>query len=167
MDDNCTTYLIDTNIILSTVIKGKLPRKCLETCASRYLVPKYVVDELIELSSTEEFQEIVSRIKKKLDLGKISLEELLSKEIELIAILLRARVQFIDVKPDKDSLIRAEEIVGYRDPDDIPILAIALQLAKTHKDEKICIWTNDDDILDELPKHRQHIKAVTKPHCCK
>ena len=96
----------------------------------------------------------------------ISFKELLVEEIELIAILLRSDIEFIDGKPDIDSLVRAEEVVGHRDPDDIPIVAMALYLAKIYRDEEICIWMNDRGILDELPEKEKKVKAVSKPRCC-
>lgn len=167
MSEECSVYLVDTNVIISAVIKGEVPRKCLETCSTRYLVPESVIKELLELPTTEDFRDIVARIERSLSKGKTSVEELLAREIRLIAILLRSNIEYIDVKPDTDSLIRAEEIVGYRDPDDIPIVAIALHLAKTLRSERICIWTDDRDILDELPKKEKEVKAVLKPHCCK
>jgi len=139
LSEECSVYLVDTNIIISTVIKGEVPRKCLETRSARYLIPEPVIEELLELPITEDFQDIVVRIERSLSKGKTPIEELLSREIRLVAILLRSNIKYIDVNLDTNSLIRAEEIVGHRDPDDIPIVAIALHLAKTLRNERICI----------------------------
>jgi len=163
----CSAYLVDTNVIISAVIRGDVPRRCLETCSTRYLVPEPVIEELLELLATEDFQDIVDRIERKLSKRRISVEELLAREIRLVATLLRSSIEYLDVKPDIGSLVRAEEVIGHRDPNDIPIVAIALHLAKTYRNEKICIWTDDRDILGELPKKEQAVKAVPKPHCCK
>ena len=139
-------------MIISAVIKGEMPRRCLETCSVRYLVLKSVVEELLELPTTEDFQDIVAKIEWGLSKGKTSIEELLAREVRLVAILLRSSVEYIDVELDTDSLIRAEEVIGHRKPGNIPIVAIALHLAKTLRNERICIWIDDRDILDELLK---------------
>ncbi len=168
MSRECSVYLVDTNIIISAIIKGEIVRKCLTTCTTHYLIPKPVIEELSELLTTKALQDIASRIEKALKKGKITIEELLAREIELIAILLRQpNIEYIDVKPSEDDLRKAEEIIGYRDPDDIPIVAIALSLAKTYKGENVCIWTDDRDILDELQRKNVEVKAFSKPHCCK
>jgi len=58
----------------------------------------------------------VARIERSLSKGRISLEELLSREVMFIALLLRSNVGYADVEPDTDSLMRAEEIASVEIP---------------------------------------------------
>ena len=167
MDEECTLYLLDTNIIVSAVLKGEKIRKCLEKCDAKYVIHKVVIDELIRLISEErKFRKIAFKIRKKLKSGKITISEFIRKEFSLIAVLLKANIQLITEKPDEESIVRAEKIVGHRDPSDIPIVAIALYLAKNRRNEKVCIWTDNRDVLEELPKKEKAVKAVRTPHCC-
>jgi len=95
LSEECTAYLVDTNVIISAVIRGEVPRRCLETCPVRYLVPEPVIEELLELPTTEDFQDIVARIERSLSKGKISIEELLAREVKLVATLLKSNLEYI------------------------------------------------------------------------
>jgi len=74
-------------------------------------------------------------------------------------------VELVDVEPSSEAILEAENIIGWRDPDDIPIVAIGIHIARD-SGKKVCIWINDRDLLDEV-KEEQHVKAVREPHCCK
>ena len=167
MNRNCTVYVIDTNVIVSILLGGRKTRRCIEECGAKYMIPYSVMQEILRLRSEKEFKRIVSKFKKKIIKGPpIDLiADLISRIFDLLAILLS--IYPIYDKPSRDDLRIAENIIGNRDPTDIPIIAVSLNLARKYKDEVICIWTNDNDILETLPKKRTSIHAVKTPHCCK
>ncbi len=89
MSRECTVYLVDTNIIISAIIRGRIARRRLETCPTRYLVPASVIEELLEYPTTEDFMEAAARIERMLRRGDLSIDELLLREVQLIAVLLK------------------------------------------------------------------------------
>jgi len=167
--EECTAYIIDTNVILSALIKSGKTRKCLKTCNTQYYIPNTVIDEVLKVKMQKDFKKIIKKMKRKINERKIALEDIVTvfvAEIFDIATLF-LNIQPIHEKPRKRDLKQAEEIIGARDPSDIPIIAIALYLARKHRQEKICIWTYDNDILNVLREKNEVIKAVKKPCCCK
>ena len=50
-------------------------------------------------------------------------------------------VRVVDPAEYKDQVAEAGRRIGARDPDDVDVLALALQL-------KLPVWTNDDDLED-------------------
>lgn len=65
--DRCDVYLLDANVLVSLLLGGKRPRRCLEMCKTQYLVPRSAIEELLELVRSEDFQNIVSRIERRID----------------------------------------------------------------------------------------------------
>ncbi len=65
-------YVIDTNVIISALIKGELVRKCLETCHSQYLIIEPVLDEFID-----KIGEVINKTKRRIETGKYALEDVL------------------------------------------------------------------------------------------
>jgi len=54
----CRGYLLDTNILVSLLLGGIRIRRCLKTCRTRYLVPRLVVDEPLEIARSKDFGDI-------------------------------------------------------------------------------------------------------------
>ena len=163
--DKCDIYLINTNILVSLLLEGKRARKCLRECKAHYFVPRPAVDELLELIHSGDFQDIVTRIERRIDRGVLTIRDLLRGRFELLILLLESSVELVDVEPDHEAIAEAESIIGRRDPDDIPIVAIGIHISK-QSNKKVCIWTNDKDLLDEIEEKQQYIKAVQQPYCC-
>ena len=125
-------------------------------CKTKYYIIDYVLDELINKSD-----EIAEKIAKR---SNKSLPEVVKSLIIKFSNLYK-KAEIISLNEiDEESLKEAEKIVGWRDPKDIPIPALALALRKKTGRE-INILSYDDDLIEEACKHG--IKVYKKPKCSK
>jgi len=60
----------------------------------------------------------------------LTIRDHLLGRLELLILLLESSVELVDVELDPEALAEAEDIVGWCDPDDIPIVAIGTHIAK-------------------------------------
>ena len=114
------TLVIDTNIIISSLLKQSTNRKILLLPYFNFILPEYA------------FEEINNHMDKIQKISKLAEDE--------IKILLSILLENIDIIPNKTiqpAIKKAKEIIGYIDIDDVPFVAAALTTLNNG------IWTND------------------------
>lgn len=112
--------VIDTNILISALIKDSLTRELLLFPSIEFLLPEYSLEE-IENHKTK--------------ISKYS--GLTSEDIDIILSILLENISIIPADKIKPHLKKASEIIGHIDLNDVPFVALALS---TDNDG---IWTND------------------------
>ena len=147
-------YVLDTSVLVAAIL-GTSSYEHLVKCKGRYYVPDYVLRELIR-KSDEIALEIARRGEDVVNVAK----ELLTRLITLYQRL--TLVSLTDVV-DEEAVEVARRIIGWRDPKDIPILALAIALRRGRK--RVHIVSFDKDVLEEAPKHG--IPALKRPRCCR
>ncbi|ACA58879.1 PIN domain-containing protein [Candidatus Desulforudis audaxviator] len=111
---------VDANVILSAVIGGKAGRIFREATALEFVTVPAILDEV------KKYLPVLAK-KKGLSLG------LMRSVLDLLPLTIASEETYADF------LDQARVQVGNRDPDDVPLLALALSLACP-------VWSNDDDL---------------------
>lgn len=131
--------VLDTNILFSALIAGGKTRKIIITGNQNLHEPEYTFTELEKHHKT---------IKRKTELDGSDLQLLLNIILEQINIVPKAEFE--------NQIPQAEKIIGKIDPDDVPFLALALDLNADvwsddkhfQKQERVNVWKTP-----ELIKH--------------
>ncbi|MCD6357375.1 MAG: hypothetical protein J7L75_02230 [Thermoproteales archaeon] len=110
------TYILDTNVIVTLILGSSSVLDCLRRCRAKYLIPHFAIDELLEHA-----EEIASKIGRKLNRKQLSPEDLVQHYVEVLTLLLYS-LQLIDTAVNEEALAQAYQIIGSRDPDDVPIM---------------------------------------------
>ncbi len=125
--------VIDTNIIISSIISNSTRRYILMNSNIEFIVPEYTFTEILKHANL---------IEKK---AKLS-----SKDIQYVMDMLFSRITIYPKEEYSDCYVQAKEIMKDIDPDDAPFLALAM---KTKVDS---IWSEDKGF-----QQRSHIKVYT------
>ncbi len=127
--------VVDTNIIISCLIKDSKTREILLTANVDFAVPEWVHSEI---------RKHMKLIAKKADVSVIELEHFMEELFQVVH-----TTPFEEYQPYIDD---AHNLIGEVDKDDVPFIALALAL---HAD---AIWTNDKDF------DKQDRVAVLRTH---
>ena len=114
--------VVDTNIIVSSLIKGSVTREILLSADILFVVPEWVHIEV------KKHQELIAQK------AGINQDELIQFTEEIFQV-----VQTIPFSKYKSQIDEGVNIIGDVDKDDAPFIAIALAL------DADGIWTNDKD----------------------
>jgi len=112
--------VVDTNIIISCLIKDSKTREILLTANVDFAVPEWVHSEI---------EKHLKLIAKKADVSVIELEHFMEELFQVVH-----TTPFEEYQPYIDE---AHNIIGEVDKDDVPFIAAALALSVD------AIWTND------------------------
>jgi len=112
--------VIDTNVIISALLKNSVTREILLFPSMEFLLPEYALEEVEAHKDT---------ISKRSGLSK--------EEIDIVLSVLLDNITIISAAEIKDNLTKAHRIIGSIDPFDVPFVALALSI------ENDGIWSND------------------------
>ncbi len=112
--------VIDTSVLISSLIKDSVTREILLLPFMKFYLPEYALEE-IEVHKTK-----ISR------LSGLSLDE-----IDIILNLLLENISITPAQTIQPFLAEAERIIGGIDPSDIPFVALALSI------DNDGIWSSD------------------------
>ena len=112
--------VIDTSVLISSLIKDSVTREILLLPFMKFYLPEYALEE-IDVHKTK-----ISR-----------LSGLSSDEIDIILNLLLENISIIPSQTIQPYLKKAERIIGGIDPSDIPFVALALSI------DNDGIWSSD------------------------
>lgn len=118
--------IIDTNVLISAILKDSLARKILFNPKFEFYVCEFVFEEI-----AEHFQEII----KKSGLSSKDLMNLLNE--------IKGQISIIPSEIFSQKLESADRIIGNIDKKDIPLAALALAIPNEG------IWTNDKHFLGQ------------------
>lgn len=127
--------VIDTNVLISALIKDSTTRKILIEAEWTFYYPKISFHEI------EEHQEVI--------LEKSGLDP---ADYYSLLVLLLKRVQLLSTERFQSYLAEAQSFLGQRDPDDVVFLAAALSLPQA------VIWSDDTDF--DLPTPVRTLKTA-------
>ncbi|PWB51923.1 MAG: putative toxin-antitoxin system toxin component, PIN family [Candidatus Methanoperedenaceae archaeon] len=125
--------VIDTNIIISSLISNSARRHILMNSNIEFIAPEYTFTEILKHSDL---------IKKK---GKLT-----AKDLQYVMDMLFSRITVYPKEEYADFYEQAQEIMKDVDPDDAPFLALAM---KTRVDG---IWSEDKGF-----QQQSHVKVYT------
>lgn len=117
--------VIDTNVLISALLKNSITREILLFPSFEFLLPEYALEEV------EAHKGLIS---KRSGLSEEEIDIILSLLLENITI-----VSALDIKP---FLAKADKIIGHVDPFDVPFVALYLSV------ESDGIWSNDKHFED-------------------
>ncbi len=123
--------VLDTNILVASLIKDSSTRSLLLHPLFEFFLPEY---------SLEEIRKHIPTIVEKSGLSRAEINVLLNLLVENISIVTAEKIQ--------PFLKEAHRIIGHIDENDVPFIALALALAIPNDG----VWTND--------KHFQQQKVV-------
>ena len=140
--------VLDTNILISALIKDSLTRSILVSPHFEFYMPEHGITEL------EKYKDLM---KKKSGLDSKKLDRVIEYLIE--------NIQVVPVEEFVKHLGKARKILKDIDPDDAPFIALAMAIEndglwsrdkKLLKQNKVKIWTTSElkDKLDELTKDK-------------
>ena len=112
--------VIDTNVLISALIKDSRTREILLFHSMEFLLPEYSLEE-------------IARHKAKIS-RYCGLKE---EEIDVILSVLLENISIVPFRAIKPHLEKAHEIIGHIDPKDVPFAALVLST------ENDGIWSND------------------------
>jgi predicted nucleic acid-binding protein len=113
------SFVLDTNIIFSAILKDSAARKIILSDTFDLFVPEFLFTEI------KKYEEVI--------LKKSGMEK---EKLELLLLLLQSHISVIPIKKFSDFLEEAEKEMENIDIKDAPFIALALKL-------KIPIWSND------------------------
>jgi putative PIN family toxin of toxin-antitoxin system len=125
--------VIDTNIIISSLISNSMRRYILMNSDIEFIAPEYTFTEIIKHADL---------IKKK--------SKLTSKDLQYVMDMLFSRITVYPKEEYADCYMQAKEIMKNIDPDDAPFMALAM---KTKADG---IWSEDKGF-----QQQNHVKIYT------
>lgn len=112
--------VIDTNVLISALLKNSITRELLLFPSLEFLLPEYALEE-VEAHK-----------------GSISKRSGLSEdEIDIVLSLLLENIAIVPASEIKPNLAKAHKLIGHIDQFDIPFVALALSV------ENDGIWSND------------------------
>lgn len=114
--------VIDSNIVISALIRDSLTRKIILDSNHRFYAPEFLRTEI------EKYEDLITE--------KSNSNE---NEVETLLSLVLDEVEVLPIESYKDKLSKAENLIGEEDIKDVPFLAVAL-----HKECRI--WSDDKDL---------------------
>lgn len=115
-------FVIDTNILISALIKDSITREILLLPFFEFFVPEFTFEE-------------INRHRDKI----CELSGLKNYEVDLLLSILLEHINIIPAQEIKPYFEEAKAIIGNIDEDDIPFVATALAISNDG------IWSNDKD----------------------
>ena len=113
-------FVIDTNVLISALLKDSVTREMLLFPSLEFLLPEYALEEVDAHK------------------GEISKRSGLSvEEIDIVLSVLLENISITPISKIKPYLTKADKLIGHIDPFDIPFVALALAV------ENNGIWSND------------------------
>jgi len=112
--------VIDTNILISALIRDSVTRALLLFPSFEFLLPEYALQEIDAHKAHISKQSGLSR-----------------NEIDIVLSTLLENISIVPASEIKPYLKKADNIIGHIDPSDVPFVAVALSV----KNEGI--WSND------------------------
>lgn len=135
--------VLDTNVLIASLIKDSVTRAILLLPDFEYLLPEFALEE-------------ITRHRPKI----ARLSGLASEELDLLLSILLESVSVVPSERIVPHLAAAEKLIGASDPDDVPFVALALA------EENDGIWSNDR-AFEGLPGIRvwktTELKAYLRP----
>jgi len=130
--------VLDTNIILSALIKDSMTRRILIESGWDFYYPALSVEEI------KEHRDLV------LEKSGMTKEEFYG----LVYALFNC-IQIVPQENIKEQLLKAKELIGERDPDDVVFIASALSL-------NCVIWSDDKDFQEQKTVRIYTTKEITR-----
>jgi predicted nucleic acid-binding protein len=124
--------VVDSNIIISALIRDSLTRKIILDSTHRFYAPEFLRTEI------EKYEDLIKE--------KSNLKE---SEVETLLNIVLGEIKILPIESYEDKLDKAEDLIGNEDIKDVPFLAVAL-----HKVYEI--WSDDQDLHQQ-----QKIEAKT------
>lgn len=118
--------VVDTNVLLSALIRNSTSRSIILNPEHDFYVPEFALQEV------EKYSDIIS-----------SKSGLPKKEIELLFDILKVKLEVVPLEDFRESFGKAEVAVGHVDEKDVPFLALALNI------ECDGIWSNDAHLKEQ------------------
>jgi predicted nucleic acid-binding protein len=112
--------VLDTNVLIASLIKDSVTRAILLLPDFEYLLPEFALEE-------------ITRHRPKI----ARLSGLASEELDLLLNILLESVSVVPSERIVPHLAAAEKLIGASDPDDVPFVALALA------EDNDGIWSND------------------------
>lgn len=112
--------VLDTNVLIASLIKDSVTRAILLLPDFEYLLPEFALEE-------------ITRHRPKI----ARLSGLASEELDLLLSILLEAVFVVPMERIVPHLAAAEKLIGASDPDDVPFVALALA------EDNDGIWSND------------------------
>lgn len=112
--------VIDTNIVISCLLKDSITRKILLLSGFEFYLPEYSLDEIVNHR-----KEILNR------------SGLSKEELDILLSILLTYIDIIDEEKIKNHFDEAKRIIGSIDLTDVPFIALCLAVPNDG------IWTND------------------------
>lgn len=135
--------VIDTNILISALLKDSKTRELLLFPSLEFLLPEYALQEV------EAHKSLLSKK-----------SGLTGNEIDIILSLLLENISIVPASEIKPYLKKADKIIGHIDPSDVAFVALALS------GENDGIWSNDKHFENlkglKVWKTPDLLKAMTK-----
>jgi len=135
--------VLDTNVLIASLIKDSVTRAILLLPDFEYLLPEFSLEEI-----TRHWPKIAR------------LSGLASEELDLLLSILLESVSVVPMERIVPHLAAAEKLIGASDPDDVPFVALALA------EDTDGIWSNDR-AFEGLPGIRiwktTELKAYLRP----
>lgn len=124
--------VIDSNIVISALIRDSLTRKIILDSNHRFYAPEFLRTEI------EKYEGLITE--------KSNLNE---SDVETLLNLVLSEVEILPIESYEDKLSKDEDLIGDEDIKDVPFLAVAL-----HKE---CgIWSDDQDL-----QHQEKVEVKT------
>ncbi len=114
--------VVDSNIIISALIRDSLTRKIILDSNHRFYAPEFLRTEI------EKYEDLIKE--------KFNLKE---SEVETLLNIVLVEIEILPIESYEDKLDKAEDLIGNEDIKDVPFLAVAL-----HKGYEI--WSDDQDL---------------------
>ena len=126
-------FIIDSNILISALIKDSITRKILVESGWIFFYPEIAFHEI------RKYQELI-------------LEKSRMNEEEYLQVLRRLLKHIILVPQEQfnSKILDAKNLMGERDPNDVVFLALAMSINNSK------IWSNDNDLSEQ-----KEIKVLT------
>ncbi|QGA80193.1 PIN domain-containing protein [Candidatus Nanohalobium constans] len=132
--------VIDSNIVISALIRDSLTRKIILDSNHRFYAPEFLRTEV------EKYEELITE--------KSGLKE---SEVETLLNLVLGEVEVLPIESYEHKLEKAENLIGEEDIKDVPFLAVAL-----HKECKI--WSDDKDLQQQEKVEVKNTEEIIELH---
>lgn len=127
--------VLDTNILISAIVKNSTTRKLLLLPGFDFYIPEYALEEI---------KKHIPLIRKKSNLS--------TNEVHVLLNLLMENISIVPADTIEPYVKKAQKIIGSIDENDVPFVALALSFpnngiwtndAHFHKQKSIRVWTTE------------------------